>query len=325
MSKVNHYGDFTLKRIVMSSLIFTFLLSFLMYLFVLEKKVPTKKGAQCTIVDNDGSFDDLRSLIFLGCSHQVNPTHLVFTEGVVEPKESLHNYRFLAEKHQLRNQGLDLSLGEKSNRKLSDRWLKVRERDRLINNYFASTRKLNTNMMKQEAIGDLASLTSRCSEIDLLILGPYTSVVGYWEKIAQKVSRVVTMGGSEENFFNCWYDQKSCKNFFSLVPKDILYSISVEQGNEFSNFYTFDRKFVETLTDSPILRLWRDIFLANSAGWEPRDVLMWDDLTSFFFVDKSKFKKSTDYWIPRQNPSFYRDEWRNLIENCRGGNRDASI
>lgn len=271
---------------------------------------------KCLIVDNDGSFDDLRSLIFLNCSQEVVPTHIIFTEGVVEPKESFKNFNFLKEQHNFKGRETKVYHGLTFGRKLDARWTNVRNRDRLLNNYFSESSK--NNKVPNAALSklDKASLASECDEIELLILGPYTSAIKYWSEIAEKVSRVVTMGGANEEFFNCWYDPKACKKFFRIVPKEKMFSINIPIKSFNDSTFSFTKEFIETFEENKKLALWQDIFWADPSGWKPEDILMWDDLTSFFLQNSQSFKKSKDYWQPIKEPIVYLKKWKEVISHC---------
>jgi len=124
------------------------------------------------------------------------------------------------------------------------------------------------------------------------------------------------MGGANEKFFNCWYDKESCRDFFNLVPREKMFSVNVPMKSANDSIFSFTRDFINSFQENPNLKLWQDIFLADPSGWEPEDMLMWDDLTSFFLLNSQSFKSSGGYWQPSSKPNTYLEEWKKLISYC---------
>lgn len=299
---------------------FCFQNKFLYFIFLFSiscsHRTDVNFNNKCTVIDHDGSFDDLRAIMALNCNSKV--THILFSEGVTRPHSSFKNYQFLKNIYFPKSTTQAYN-GVEINKSLNTFWRKVRTRDEALNGFLKNDLKVSQDAIKE--LDFLAKdLLNRCSSVDVVILGPYTSAVQYLPKIDNILNTVYTFGNSNPKYFNCWYNKNSCTSVFTQFFKKIR-GVELPKTDGNRNQYTYSYNFVDQLKSNQNLNILYQIFHADKSGWQNKEVLFWDDAVALFYLKPHLFKSKNNLFEPAIDRKTFESIFLNTLNKCNNSNK----
>ena len=264
----------------------------------------------CLLVDSDGAFDDVRAMAWLMRITKLDM--VVLTEGISRPKFAQNALETFWQRAKVAVKNRPpVFIGHESMRRLDASWLRVRERDERLNS--SLTRPEAAKNIRKYGDGDFTGQLAGCEKIDLLVLGPYSSAAGYLPALKGRLGRVVVMGRRDERDFNCWYDRGACEGFFAEMGNlvDVVYVPDLDGE---SPQYKFETDDLQSFGKSEMASALATMFAADTNGWQPREMRMWDDLTVMFLFHPELFVKSGEQWVPHAQPKFFKRLWFSAFE-----------
>ena len=279
----------------------------------------------CMIVDTDMSFDDLRAISYLIVDHPIEA--IVFTEGISRPYFGGGALSYFFKKiGYKRPEFLTFKEGW-IQKNISHFWNRIRYRDEKLNHFLDKPL-----YFKDWYKNKLEQLILKCKKIQLVILGPLSSVPYYWDSISKKVTRIVMMGRGLDYHekwqsidFNCWYDIKSCREFFN--QRSIIYRLQMFFLNDSycfkkDSFYSWNKESIKVLDQAfnALSYYLYKIFLSDLDDWYRRgDVFMWDE-SAVMFVDSPHlfYETKNKVYEWSVDPKFARMVWLNKISRFSG-------
>ncbi len=268
-----------------------------------------EKEKRCLLVDNDGSFDDLRALTSLTCKQKVS--YVVFTEGISRINYSYSNHLYLKEQFSNYND-ISYFTGAKTNRKLSSFWKNVRARDEALNNH--RKWKVLPTQPGQDLESLVETINQSCTSLNVLILGPYTSASEYLPRISA-TKAIYTFGNDNPIYFNCWFDLKSCQHVFSRFQQEIK-SVNLPFEDANHERFSFSEETVAQLALRDSSQLLAQIFRADISGWKGKEISYWDDSVVAFFFQPQLFELKDHLYTPIVGARKLESAILNSLNNC---------
>jgi hypothetical protein len=176
----------------------------------------------CILIDSDADLDDFRAIATLASTNRI--AAVVVTEGIARAKEGAGAVETFLAKSKLTipvvvGASADPQRDYNTDPKLS-KWRSAAEQ--LNGTLLASASA--SSQASEPLVTSLRSLTSRCSRISLLVIGPWTSFLQYAPMLLPKIYRITVQGrpypdelGGEPEGFNCRYDHTACLTSFDLL------------------------------------------------------------------------------------------------------------
>lgn len=268
----------------------------------------------CIVVDSDADLDDYRAVAVIASTGRL--TAIVVTEGISRSNEGAG-----AMGEFIRRSGLSIPVvaGASANPRRGytpkpdfPRWRDSAER---LNGLLGAA--IVASPESADMVSMLGDLTSKCSAISLVVIGPWTSFMRYAPELLEKVDRIVAQGrpypdepGGEPTGFNCTFDINSCLAAYDLLVgrqkradrKLRANWIDIPQGPESCGQAepgvdrTGQRVFAfvpnnvwvnELRTKGGVSAVIADILRANPDGWAKTS--LWDDLTALFVLRPEVF------------------------------------
>jgi hypothetical protein len=352
--------EFTAKRSgragTLSGLVFTVLLGLLGY------STPAAAGdrtslASCVLIDTDFDLDDLMAIPLVVGNRKV--AAIVVTEGVVKVNVGAAALvRFIAEASQ---PALPVLIGVGI--ALSDAEIERQWGDFLPDSRRMMHRGLGLGLPEAVKLQPPPNLTlhqlqevlSDCEQVDVLLLGPFSSFVQYSPQIQHRIGQVVIMGkplpdegaaASTKLSFNCSYDLAACElatrvqlpnlnHAFVDVPRTAL--DGRPRGHE-DLVYGPTLAMVQELTNSGLAgRLLRALLGTVPSGSLGEDVaapdywaidccirrigksLLWDQMAALFLVRPELFSQVSgpgSHFETRLSPGQIRQVWTETTDRA---------
>lgn len=263
----------------------------------------------CILVDTDAALDDFRAIGALIRNGRV--VGVVVTEGIASPAKGAMAIAHLLASAQPRP-AVAVVVGGSSPAPSRESWLpEARGNAERLNGFLAEAVPL------VEAPGALEDaverLVSDCSEVRVVVLGPWTSFVRYRPKVGDKLRQVVTQGlpladvpPGRSPGFNCRYDQTACTQANeSLRPSGLGVWVDVPRG--VTPPYAPTAELINQLMPFGLPGTLRALLLANPNGW--KDTLMWDDSAVLFLLHPEAFGPKGAHVEPTVSPDEIRRLW----------------
>ena len=175
----------------------------------------------CIVVDSDAGLDDYRAVSALAPTGRLSA--VIVTEGISRSREGAGGMEAF-----LKRSGLYVPVltGASASprrvyvpKKDFPLWRDAAERLNGLRETVAAGSAPSSEMLTR-----LADLTSKCPTISLVVIGPWTSFMGYAPELLDRIDRIVAQGrpypdelGGEPTGFNCTFDINSC-----LAAHDLL-------------------------------------------------------------------------------------------------------
>ena len=330
------------KKLLVWSVSFIFLI--LLQSCVIEKSHRAESAnnvRQCVLIDTDLDIDDMMAIpSVIGNKHVAA---LITSEGYTKPDSGAAALsRLIAEPNQ---RHIPVIIGASTNledKMIVSEWgefvLQYRELMNRLNGFIASA--LPPAQVDTDYRAQVLNAVSNCKNVEILIIGTFSSFVNYSPEIESKITRVVIMGkplegdetqGQGKFSFNCKYDLPACKKvFYEQLPKYQYVYVDVprskcdntpnQEGCK-GTVYGPTLDMVNNLESRGLPNTLKRILLQNPYSWNldtwPNKTyggrtLMWDQSAALYMIYPEIFKKvggPGGHYEPAVSPEELRVKW----------------
>lgn len=278
----------------------------------------------CILIDSDADLDDFRAVATLAPTRQV--VAVIVTEGIARAYEGAGAMQSFATRAKL---ALPVIVGASADPR------RDYKPDIRLPVWRSAAERLNGVLEKPAApspearvpfLQSLRDLTSRCSKVSLLVIGPWTSFLQYAPMLLPKIERITVQGrpypdepGGEPEGFNCRYDYDACLTAFDLlmgrqlrsdrklranwidIPNDPQRCGSAEPGVDQTGKRIFafspTNKWADDLLQADgAAAVIGEILKANPDNWSRTS--LWDDLAALYLLRPEVFVRRGGHFEP---------------------------
>ena len=285
----------------------------------------------CVIIDTDWNIDDMMSIPSILANRHV--AAIVTTRGMSVPSvaaDGLHAFLspFFGETS-LADLSIPVIEGLGVSSPLEDQpWLPpLRASQARINDVLRVPYEPDEQAVAAlELRGAVASAVETCDDVELLLIGPFTSYAAYADVLGDRVGRVVMQGRPAEGTppdvvpsrsFNCAYDADSCADAYPDLLRSNPYWVDVPRGGPVA--YQPSLEMVMGLEPAGLPGALRNVLLGEQHTWNPPGLplgassLLWDQTAAQFLLDPSGFQRKGRIWEPEMPPLELQERWTDSI------------
>ena len=162
---------------------------------------------------------------------------------------------------------------------------------------------------------EIERLVGSCSDVRVLVLGPWTSFLRYHPRLTRKLRQVVTQGLPLADVpagrllgFNCRYDLAACRQVNETL-RPTGGAVWVDVPRNVTPAYAPTPEMVEQLAAKGLPGTVRALMYANRDAW--KDALMWDDAAALHLLHPDRFAPKGAHQEPTASPADVRTLWLN--------------
>ena len=300
-------------------------------LFVSSAAAVTSKpdaGTSCVIIDTDWDIDDLMAIPAVVANRDI--AAIVVTEGASTPRVGAAAVStMLSSPRSART--VPVLPGMSSNADVSGfTWITgLRESQARVNGLLVEPISASTSNVRAEKLQSrLTSLTRNCTDIELMIIGPFTSSVTYEPILSGRVSRVVMQGrplrgdpttAPGEISFNCLYDLASCRKAFPTLKRINPYWIDAPKEGPVA--YAPSTSMVTSLKSTGLPGTTKRALMGNRSTWDPLALtpgsksLFWDQSAALFLLNDRAFQQVGGHWESKLPLAEFQNRWTSAVNN----------
>lgn len=298
---------------------------------------PAAPVDSCVVVDTDFDIDDLMSIpTVLGARHVAA---IVTTEGYTLPGLGASAIsRLIAEPGQ---RAIPVIVGAGVDRPepdiaqtFGDYVLVYRAIMNRLNNFLPTP--LPPTPARTDYVQQISDAVAGCEQVDVLVLGAFTSFVNYSPAIRSKLGRIVITGRPLEGdpeleageSFNCIYDRPSCEKAFHQqlpglehtfvdVPRSDC-DLTPNRTGCVGEVYGPSLAMVESLGPDGLPNTLKQILLNDSMTWAVDTweqsgyggrTMFWDQSTTLALLDPALFRQVGAHVETTLNPQQFQAKW----------------
>jgi len=260
-------------------------------------------GRTCLIVDTDVATDDFRAFAVLFPHRDL--TAVVVTEGISSvPRGSAAIALFLASGQSLAPVIPGLAAAAPP---VYD-WLPQARMDaERINKFLPQPLTFAVRPHKLKLA--LAAALQGCRQVDVLVLGPWTSFVHYAPMLRHLTRRVVASGRplleNNPDNFNCVYDQQACNKADDFLRKT-RNAVWVDLPADGTS-YPPTTAMVNQLNGAGMPGLLRAALNTDISTWD--QTRLWDDTAALYVLNPEHFRANGLHLEPAIDEATLRSEW----------------
>lgn len=271
----------------------------------------------CLLVDTDAALDDFRAMAALAGNRRI--TAVIVTEGIATPQRGA-----MAVAHLLaadRSSFIPVLVGATTATLFSESWLgDVRANAERLNGFLSEAVALTPSERPFE--DEVRRLTSDCAEVNVVVLGPWTSFMRYAPNLGSKLREVVTQGIPLEDLapgnspgFNCRYDIDACHQANQRITpgKDGVW-VEVPRDAKPPHDYAPTAGMISALTPAGLPGTLRVLLQANATGWQ--GTLMSDDSVVVYVLHPEAFGQRAHHVEPKVPPEEIRTLWLRAVNKA---------
>ena len=285
----------------------------------------------CVIIDTDWDIDDMMAIPSILANRHV--AAIVTTRSVSLPSvaaDGLHAFLspFFGETS-LADLSIPVIEGLGVSSPLDDKpWLPpLRASQARINDFLSVPYEPSEEPVPAlEVRGAVATAVETCDNVELLLIGPFTSYVAYADVLGDRVSRVVMQGRPAEGTppdvmpsrsFNCGYDADACAEAYPDLLRSNPYWVDVPRGGP--EAYQPSLEMVMGLEPEGLPGALREVLLGDQHTWNPTMLrpgassLLWDETAAQFLLDPSGFQRNGRTWEPAMPLLELQERWTDSI------------
>ena len=263
--------------------------------------------ATCLIVDTDVASDDLRAFAVLFPNRSLRA--VVVTEGISSvSRGSTAIALFLASAQS----SAPAIPGLAADAPPAYGWLPAaRAAAERINGLLVASVPSSANPDKLKL--SLFAALRGCHQVDVLVLGPWSSFVQYAPMLRPLIRRVVASGRplAENNpdNFNCVYDQPACgkaDEFLRTIRSAVWVDLPADGTS-----YPPTQEMVDRLAGAGMPGVLQAALNADRSQW--LGTRLWDDTAALYLLDRELFKATGAHFEPAIDEQTMRSEWVKAI------------
>lgn len=265
----------------------------------------------CVLVDTDAALDDFRAIAAL--ARTVRIIGVVTTEGIATPEKGAAAIAHLLAVADV-ERPISVLVGLSSAEPSKESWLpEVRANAERLNGFLAAAVPMPGR--PQVLADEVERLAGSCSDVRVVVLGPWTSFLRYQPRLAGKLRQVVTQGlpladvpVGRSPGFNCRYDLPACRQVNErFAPTGGVVWVDVPRNA--TPAYAPTLEMVEQLGAKGLPGTLRALLLANRDAW--KEALMWDDSAALYLLHPDQFTPKGAHQEPTASPAEVRNLWLN--------------
>ena len=182
---------------------------------------PPASAKECVVVDTDAHLDDYRAIATIARSKTI--VAIVVTEGIARTAPGKAAMEWFLGRSRLNIPVLQgASPDPKRDYRPPQDLLKWRATAESLNGIFPGSPATTDTGFNVAAT--LRPHLAECTELTLLVIGPWTSFMQYVSEVLPKTERIIAQGrpypdelGGVPEGFNCKYDENSCHAAFDVL------------------------------------------------------------------------------------------------------------
>jgi inosine-uridine nucleoside N-ribohydrolase len=299
---------------------------------------PVASAQTCVLVDTDMDIDDLMSIpTVIGARHVAA---IVTTEGYTLPALGASAVsRLVAEPGQ---RSIPVIVGAGIGRlepdiaeTFGDYVLAYRALMNRLNNFEPVA--LPPAPVAQDFVAPVVDAVAACRQVDVLLLGAFSSFAEYSPAIRAKIARVVITGRPLEGdpqldageSFNCVYDRPSCEKVFHDqlpgldhafvdVPRNDMCDLTPNKDGCVGKVFGPTLAMARALGPAGLPNTLKQVLLHDSATWATDTwersgyggrSMFWDQSTTLALLDPSAFRQVGAHLETVLSPQAFGDKW----------------
>ena len=272
---------------------------------------------RCLLVDTDAALDDIRAIAALARNRRI--TAVIVTEGIATPRRGA-----MAVAHLLaadRSLSIPIVIGSVAATHFSEPWLSdVRANAERLNGFLSEAVALPSGTRPVD--NDVSLWTRECTDVRVVVLGPWTSFVLYAPALGTKLHQVVAQGIPLEDVpsgtppgFNCRYDMEACRqaNQRRRPSSDDIW-VDVPRDVAPPDDYAPTAEMIGALTVDGLPGILRVLLRANPGGWQ--GTLMSDDSVAVYVLHPEAFGAKAHHVEPTVSAAEIRALWLSAVNNA---------
>ena len=303
---------------------------------------PSTRADACVVVDTDFDIDDLMAIpAVVGARHVAA---VVTTEGFTVAGQSASAVGRLL--HQPGQRPIPVIVGAGVARQEAD--IAATFGDFVL--VFRTLMDRMNNSLPQpppptpsgdDYVRQLVDAVAGCTQVDVLVLGPFTSFVAYSPALRSKIGRVLVTGRPLEGdpelepveSFNCGYDRASCATAFHDqlpgldhafvdVPRNDACDLTPNRAGCAGTVYGPTLAMVESLAPVGLPGSLRRILLDHPDSWALDTwehsgyggrTMFWDQSTTLALLDPAAFRPAGAHLETTLRPADFQRRWAELV------------